>query len=745
VHENGEGAAVTEAALTAAGIIDSRPANSVNPYAVIDYVAANEPPVDEEAFDQYLLRGEHLVSVETDVEDLVVDGTEGIVSVDPQMDSAIDYHEDFSVKDDDLPILEITGNAPPALSSLSQGEIDAIYIRLSNSADDSICNKLFSEESMAPNALDPATIDISESLAGGIEQDHDASGFGEDIFSADITEELVGSTDLTADDFEFSCEDIGFEEDILAADSGDTLDSVFDEEVFSVGFDDETVDGIELDTPENIAETFPETEEETKVPAVFEEDIFSSDLVDDFGAAVETSAVDVDAMINALADIETDTDEICGVAVDEFATSDLGTSESAEQETVEPEDVSGAALETEEGDLSWCIPAQITFSYTSQSVAEVFTDFLDAFIEEGASELEKLEDAMAEWEKDVRSDAAFEPIPRVLHTLKGIAKGIGLQRYGTLIHNFETLLESLERPVYSQERSYFCIVNAWLEAAVRGLEHIEAERTDVLSELPTQLKAPVEELKAAETDTAKKTSSAAVSPVGQQAAVADRRKEQQLADEGAKTLAAQQTIRMTPEALDHLLSLTNEAQQLGVRSSQSTVRSKHAAAELLSRLTSVRAHVSKIADRALFNVTAKGGRASSEMDALEMDQYSELQEAANILREGVEDLDDLIHLSSRQNTIAEALLKQQASTISTLGASIQAARVVPVSRLMPGLRRIVRNVSADLGKSVTFRVLNEIGSLDRDNHARCQIVLEHMIRNALDHGIESPEARMVRG
>ncbi|MEP5567836.1 MAG: response regulator, partial [Halioglobus sp.] len=129
----------------------------------------------------------------------------------------------------------------------------------------------------------------------------------------------------------------------------------------------------------------------------------------------------------------------------------------------------------------------------------------------------------------------------------------------------------------------------------------------------------------------------------------------------------------------------------------------------------------------------------------EMDQYTELQEAANILREGVEDLADLIELASRHNSQAEALLKQQATVIGSIGSSIRAARVVPVSRLMPGLRRLVRTVSTDLGKEVAFRVSNEVGTLDRDDYARCQTILEHMVRNALDHGIESSTDRKSLG
>ena len=128
-----------------------------------------------------------------------------------------------------------------------------------------------------------------------------------------------------------------------------------------------------------------------------------------------------------------------------------------------------------------------------------------------------------------------------------------------------------------------------------------------------------------------------------------------------------------------------------------------------------------------------------------MDQYSELQEAANILREGIEDIADLVDMASRQTVQVEALLKQQASVISSIGSSIQAARVVPVSRLVPGLRRIVRTVSSDLNKSVKVKVLNEVGSLERDDYARCQTILEHMVRNALDHGLESSEERLHKG
>jgi chemosensory pili system protein ChpA (sensor histidine kinase/response regulator) len=311
----------------------------------------------------------------------------------------------------------------------------------------------------------------------------------------------------------------------------------------------------------------------------------------------------------------------------------------------------------------------------------------------------------------------------------------------------------MSRPEAGAEQDYFRMTNVWLDAVVRGIEFVQEHRGDIASEFPVQGGGSVvdDEPLAARSES---TESIEV-PVAElptphagknKAAVARQKKrDQQLADEGAKSLAAQQSVRITSEKLDHLLNLTSQAQQLGVRSAQSTSRNKRASAELQARLTSVRSHIAKIADRALLNVNARSGRSTPDLDALEMDQYSELQEAANILREGVEDLADLVDVTSRQNALAEALLKQQSSVISSITSSIQAARVVPMSRLMPGLRRIVRTVSTDLDKAVSFKVLNEAGALDRDHYARCQIILEHMVRNALDHGIESPEERLAAG
>tara|TARA_R110002110_G_scaffold362241_1_gene572026 strand:- start:91622 stop:96478 length:4857 start_codon:yes stop_codon:yes gene_type:complete len=819
--------------------VDAQPALEVS--NVLEYVSRKQPPREEEAFDQYLLEGQDLEDNIADVEELEVARIDGIVSVDPSSDVTIDYHEDFRelmavdgetvtaiaavvpdlVEEIALqaracletqglqhqhvdvsvmlgsdpqsveqcyaegfePIATVCPQTPQALLSLTDRDVETVYIRLCVDNTAQHCNDLLVRE-QTPAEATPEQ-DETE-LATSVDSAGDDNVDAADVDAAD-EEQVEGflDGDLDIDDFLSVNTDIGSDADLSGIDVDEAFSGLLDEvdEVLPVaeglealsGFttDDEAVcaeeasmdalsdDAMYMDDAAGSMPAEPEVDAVASVDEVFEA-VFDEDLLGDgfdaqLSAGESAQEVDIDAAFAGLGTSSADADAICGVDVEEF--SEATHTEAADVAAHDHGEIAVAASAVAAGDGSWCIPAGIAFSHTSRSNSGIFADFLDAFIEEGASEVEKLEDAIGRWEKQVHSEEAFAPVGRILHTLKGIAKGVGLQCYGTLIHNFETLLEALPKPAEDAEQDYFRIVNAWLDAAVKGLDFVRDNRADIASEFPEQETAQTDsETADAADDAAQDASQEPAMPeeapatsalhtlgVAERAAVRQKKQDQKLADEGAKVLAAQQSVRITSEKLDHLLNLTNQAQQLGVRSAQHTSRSKRVSAELQGRLTSVRSHIGKIADRALVNVAARGGKSTSEMDALEMDQYSELQEAANILREGVEDLADLVDFANRQNIQIEALLKQQASVISTIGSSIQGARVVPVSRLMPGLRRIVRTVSADLGKSVAFRVLNEVGALDRDHYARCQVILEHMVRNALDHGIESPEERLSAG
>jgi len=72
-------------------------------------------------------------------------------------------------------------------------------------------------------------------------------------------------------------------------------------------------------------------------------------------------------------------------------------------------------------------------------------------------------------------------------------------------------------------------------------------------------------------------------------------------------------------------------------------------------------------------------------------------------------------------------------------------RLVPFTRIVPRLRRIVRQVSDELGKKVDLKLVNIDGEMDRSVMEQMLAPLEHMIRNAIDHGMESGADRLAAG
>jgi len=132
-----------------------------------------------------------------------------------------------------------------------------------------------------------------------------------------------------------------------------------------------------------------------------------------------------------------------------------------------------------------------------------------------------------------------------------------------------------------------------------------------------------------------------------------------------------------------------------------------------------------------------------DFDPLEMDQYSALNQLSKSLAESASDLLDLKSTLLDKVRDAESLLLQQSRIQSELQEGLMNSRLVPFSRLVPRLQRIVRQTATELGKPAELVVQNAEGELDRTILERIVAPLEHMLRNAVDHGLETPAARQV--
>jgi chemosensory pili system protein ChpA (sensor histidine kinase/response regulator) len=136
--------------------------------------------------------------------------------------------------------------------------------------------------------------------------------------------------------------------------------------------------------------------------------------------------------------------------------------------------------------------------------------------------------------------------------------------------------------------------------------------------------------------------------------------------------------------------------------------------------------------------------ARGDFDPLELDRYSSIQQLSRALAETANDvasLNDLLRgLANETNT----LLTQQARVATSVQDGLMQTRMVPFQRYVPRLARIVRQACTDTGKSAELSIEGAQGELDRQVIERMLAPLEHLMRNAVVHGIENAEVRRAK-
>ena len=142
-------------------------------------------------------------------------------------------------------------------------------------------------------------------------------------------------------------------------------------------------------------------------------------------------------------------------------------------------------------------------------------------------------------------------------------------------------------------------------------------------------------------------------------------------------------------------------------------------------------------------IIAKHGDNSryADFDPLEMDQYSSLNQLSKSLAESASDLVDFKTTLSEKIRDTEGLLLQQSRIQAEIQESLMRTRLVPFDRLLPRLQRIVRQTSSTLNRPAELVVQNTEGELDRNILERLVTPFEHMLRNAIDHGLEDTHVR----
>ena len=221
-----------------------------------------------------------------------------------------------------------------------------------------------------------------------------------------------------------------------------------------------------------------------------------------------------------------------------------------------------------------------------------------------------------------------------------------------------------------------------------------------------------------------------------------------IVDPAAKN-APQEAVKVSAQLLEEMVNLAGET-------SISRGRAEEQISDLVFSLDEMQITVDRLQEQVrrldmeteqqiLFRQEQVENEGLEGFDPLEMDRYSALQQLSRSLLESSSDLIDIKSTLYDKSRDMETLLIQQSRINTELQEGLMRSRMVPFSRMVPRLRRIIRQVSSELGKKVDFHLDNVEGELDRTVLEKMIAPLEHMLRNAVDHGIESEQTREAAG
>ncbi|MDQ3495690.1 MAG: Hpt domain-containing protein [Pseudomonadota bacterium] len=374
-------------------------------------------------------------------------------------------------------------------------------------------------------------------------------------------------------------------------------------------------------------------------------------------------------------------------------------------------------------------------------------ELIDIFVEESGDLLDHADGLLAQLRDAPDEREPLVGLQRDLHTLKGGARMAGIMAIGELGHAMESLLEAVVEqrselgrdgiPLLERgfDRLHAMVTRAGARRAIgpsqalvddfdarsRGITAAERAAAEAM---PARMPAPKVELKPLS------------APISEMADVEDD-------DVGVR--APQEQVRIRADLLDRLVNYAGEVAIYRARLEQQLGAFRSAMAEMEQTNARLRDQLRRLDSETEAQIIARYQRehevGDETFDPLELDRFSTLQQLSRGLGESAADLASLQGTLDELTRQYEILLLQQSRVSSDLQEGLMRTRMVPFDALVPRLRRIVRQAAGETGKQVQLRLDGAQGELDRNVLERMTAPLEHMLRNAVAHGLETPEQR----
>ena len=373
---------------------------------------------------------------------------------------------------------------------------------------------------------------------------------------------------------------------------------------------------------------------------------------------------------------------------------------------------------------------------------------MDLFHMEAEERLAVLSQGLVALEGTGATAEVIEPLMRAAHSLKGAARIVGLGAAVRVAHAMEDCLVAAQKGQIRLEPAHIDALLVGVDLLVQVSKISEGEQESWQSFHGDEVEKLVANLAAIQAGQAFGTtatpSPAIALPIPESPIIAQAQAQAQPLPEPSLAIAAQaspppqvsapgpgpaavepadRVVRVTAESLTKLMGLAGE-------SLVQTRRFRPFVDSLLllkGRQTGLLETLQRLEDRL--------SSAGESLPAAERELLSTAKCQAARCLEGLGETLETIEEFARGSEDLSGRLHHE----------VLASRMRPLADGVRGFPRLVRDVSRQLGKQVKFEVVGETTGVDRDILDGLEAPLNHLIRNALDHGLEMPEERRAAG
>ncbi|MEN8178192.1 MAG: Hpt domain-containing protein [Pseudomonadota bacterium] len=393
-------------------------------------------------------------------------------------------------------------------------------------------------------------------------------------------------------------------------------------------------------------------------------------------------------------------------------------------------------------------------------------ELIEVFCEEAKEILEHLESAYQNWMAKQDDLSFVGDIQRSLHTLKGSARLAGISPVGDLSHAVESFLTWVVADSGRVSHSILNLTRQAMDSLASQIDDISSigkvaladdlqqELEDFVNpniesgpaesdiKLPKKAKASKKKKSSADSQ----TESAVVLPFVSE--IAKRVETRKKSDKKTPFKTSKDQVRISADLMDRLVNNAGEVSIYRARLEQQNNVLGFNLSELeqtVSRLhTQLRNLEIETEAQILYRWerdSEKDDREKAAFDPLELDRFSNMQQLSRALVETVSDLGSINQSLTDLQRETDTLLLQQSRISTDLQDGLLRTRMVPFANLIPRMQRLVRQTADQTGKKAHLESFGIEGELDRNILNRMVPVFEHLLRNAVSHGIEAPAER----